>query len=130
MKTIRLNKKILYHCNDIQSEKENTKKIIDCIFLDILNENNKNEYDKSINKLSDYRHLKRTVSCPEGRYIMFIDMTDLENVKLHAGGFVMYDTGYSITLKLYDDRVMKFNRKNKELFVKFTDQELIADLIK
>lgn len=130
MKTVRLNKKVLFNCENIQEEKENTQKIIDCIFSDFLNEYNKNEYDNAINKLSEYRHLKKSVSCPEGRYVMFIDTTDLEKIKLHAGGFVMYDTGYGITLKLHDSRVLKFNRKNKEFFVKFTEQELIADLVR
>ena len=123
MKTIKLKKNELLNAINIDKEKENTQYIIECIYNEFMNEYNKNEYESALTKLNEYRHLKKGVCCPCGRYAMYIDKKDFNKMKLYSGGFVVGDTGYSITLKVNTGDVYKISRKDKEFFVRFTDNE-------
>lgn len=89
----------------------------------------KKEYQKIINNLKHYQFVDELPDMKYGSYIRWINLTNVENIKLTNGGIVyeikVGEKGIIIVCKNNMNRFFQLNMNEALIFRKLTNQELI-----
>lgn len=89
----------------------------------------KKEYQKILNNLKHYQFVDELPDMKYGSYIRWINLTNVENIKLTNGGIVceikMEEKGIIIVCKNNMNRLFQLNMNEALIFRKLTNQELI-----
>lgn len=89
----------------------------------------KKDYHNVLNKLKHYQFVDELSDMKYGSYIRWINLTNVETLKLTNGGIVceikMGEKGMIIVCRNNMNRFFQFNANETLIFRKMTDQELI-----
>tara|TARA_B100001094_G_scaffold237998_1_gene233337 strand:+ start:4386 stop:4802 length:417 start_codon:yes stop_codon:yes gene_type:complete len=125
VKNIKLKKQYLENIEDLEETKKLTRLVIDNTFKDFLNEYNQNFYDYALNALTEnYRYVPPKKCISAGSYIRYIDVKDTKKIRLHKGGFVIEDNGYSIKFISDEGFYYTLRRNHVILFVYIKEKEI------
>jgi hypothetical protein len=110
-------------CTDLTSIDLERDQVINVLFSREMNESNYNNKEYALTKLKGYRYASKEYIIPSGRYIRWITTTDVSNMPVRCGGFVIDDDSLIITTQSRG-RFVKLSKKKSIIFVKLTREEM------
>lgn len=129
IKVVKLNKKYQTNASNIEAETEKVQEIIENTFLKFMNEENYNTMGYAQECLiNEYTYIPNDIILTEGRYIRYLDLKNVNKIKLRLGGFVIIDNGFSVTIK-GTTRNFKVDKRNIVIFSKISDTDRIRDAV-
>jgi len=84
--------------------------------------------NKLLKKLENYRYVEEMPELQIGNYMRWINLNDLENLKLNNGSIlceIKIENNIILVFKNYMNKHFQINMHENLLFQKFTDQEMI-----
>ena len=84
--------------------------------------------NKLLKKLENYRYVEEIPELQIGNYMRWINLNDLENLKLNNGSIlceIKIENNIILVFKNYMNKHFQINMDENLLFQKFTDQEMI-----
>ena len=130
IKVVKLSKKYQTNVQNIENERKKVEEVIQNTFEKFINEENYNTLDY-VNQclIDEYIYISNDIILSEGKYIRYLDLKNVNKIKLRIGGFVLFDNGYSVTIKVQNGNI-RLSKKNKIFFSKMTDTDRIRDAVK
>ena len=130
IKVVKLSKKYQTNVQNIENERKKVEEVIQNTFEKFINEENYNTLDY-VNQclIDEYIYISNDIILSEGKYIRYLDLKNVNKIKLRIGGFVLFDNGYSVTIKGQNGNI-RLSKKNKIFFSKMTDTDRIRDAVK
>jgi hypothetical protein len=84
---------------NVEYELQRTMKVVTGIFNRYRSETNTSTLEYAMDALDGYCYVPIKQTLWLGRYVRYLSMNDTKNIKLHLGGFVVSDNGYTVVLK-------------------------------
>lgn len=84
---------------NVESELKRVRKVVTELCNRFRSESNTSTLEYALDALDGYCYVPIKQTLWLGRYVRYLSMNDTKNIKLHLGGFVVSDNGYTVVFK-------------------------------
>jgi len=119
---------VLPFFDDLRLVEREKEQVIRNIYERSMNETNFNHMSHSLEKLVDYRFVSHKFIIPSGKYIRWITTSDVNNMPLRRGGFVLNDNGEIVTTQ-YQGNLVRVSKRKSCIFAKMSKEEKFRAMI-
>ena len=115
---------------DVPYEKEKTVDFIEDIYERFKCPKNDFNRKETLDKLDGYTHVENEYTLIPGRYARYLDSTDIMNIYVKVGGFVVSDNGYTVVFRNNNNgRNYRVRKRNKSFFMIMMSEDVLRTRI-
>lgn len=105
-------------------QEEVKESVIDVYREYIEFENNKTNIYETLEKLNNYKFVKRVVDLEKGDYVRFLNTKHFYDIKLNVGGFIENIDNNLLSI-INNNKYYKIKFNNNTIYKKFTEEDLV-----